>query len=104
MASRFDALTMIDSYEVLTSAEVRFLTEYAAWCGKAKLAEKLEAALQKAAYLGTFADETAANLSNHPGLAVGQFVPGDRYRDTGASKFKTNTATTVGAATWTADS
>ena len=97
-------LTIISSYEILTPAEVRFFSDYAAWARKGYLAEKLEAALQKSTYLGTFANETAANLSHHVGLAVGQFVPGDRYYDSGASKFKTNTAATVGAATWTAES
>lgn len=97
-------LTLISSYEHLTPQEVTLLEGYASWARKAYLAEKLESALQRPAYLGTFANETAANLSSHPGLAVGVFVPGDRYYDSGASKFKTNTGTSIGAATWTAES
>lgn len=104
MSSRFDDLTLIDAYEILSSAEIRFISEYSAWAGKAKLAEKIEYALQLPAYLGTAADETAINLLNHPGLDAGEFVPGDRYYDSGASKFKTNTASSIGAATWTAES
>lgn len=104
MTNRFDPLTIVDSYEVLTPAEVRFLSEYSAWTGKAKLAEKIEYALQLPQFLGTIANETAANLLHHTGLVAGSFVPGDRYYDSGASKFKTNTAAAIGAATWTAES
>jgi len=91
-------------FNVLTPAEVRFLTKYDSWATKARLADKLEVCLTNPVYLGTFADETAANLSSHPGLIVGYFAPGDRYYDSGASKFKTNTGTSIGAATWTAES
>lgn len=96
-------LTLIDSYEILTPAERRLLEKYSSWAKKSLLAEKIEAALQKPAYLGTFANEAAANGSSHPGLAVGNFVPGDRFRDSGAAAFKTNTAATIGSATWTAE-
>lgn len=98
------ALTLIDSYEILTPIEVTLFESYASWAKKGYLAEKLEAALQRPAYLGTAANETAANLLSHPGLDAGEFVPGDRYYDSGASKFKTNTASAIGAATWTAES
>ena len=99
-------LTLIASYKILTPADVRFLSEYADWAKKGYLAERLERALQTPAYLGTFASEAAVNAGGiHPGFSAGSFVPGDRYYDSGASKFKTNTGTTVGgAATWTAES
>lgn len=95
---------MATTFRVLTPAEVRFLTKYSDWARQGALADKLETLFLKPTYMGTFADDAAVNASSHPGLRAGQFVPGDRYRASGISKFKTNTASSIGAATWTADS
>lgn len=93
----------MSTFNILTPAEVRLLSKYSSWAQKANLAEKIEAALASPQFIGSFVDSTAADLSNHPGLAAGNFVPGDRYYDTTATAFKTNTATSIGPATWTTE-
>lgn len=90
------------TYRILTSAEIRFLRDYNSALKKGGLAQKLEALLLRPTFIGSFASDTAADASSHPGLAVAQFVPGDTYYDTTAPGLFVNTATTIGAATWDA--
>lgn len=90
------------TYNILTQAEVRLLNDYASWARKAQLARKIDYLATRGKFIGSFTDATAANASSHDGLSAGQFTPGDTYYDTTATKLYINTATTIGAATWTA--
>lgn len=89
------------AYTIISPAIRRFLTKYSDWARQGLLADALEKALQSPVLIGTFANDAAANLKSHPGLPVGIFVPGDRYYNSGTSTFRTNTASDLGAATWT---
>lgn len=90
-------------FNILNANDVRLMTKYDTWAIQAKLAEKIDIALSAPQFIGSFADDTAANAVNHYGLSVGNFVPGDRYYDTTNTVFKTNTASAIGAATWTTE-
>lgn len=90
------------TYSYLTLDEVRLITDYDTWARKSGLALILDKLAMRDTFIGSYVNAAAVNAVGHPRLGANVFVPGDRYYDTTATSFYTNTALTVGAATWTA--